>query len=44
VDTSTPLLAGILGSDKETIETHSLSLSDFKLNHEIIYIAYKTNV
>jgi hypothetical protein len=29
VDTLTALLAGILGSDRETIETHSLSLSDF---------------
>jgi hypothetical protein len=31
-------------SDRETIETHSYFLSDFKLKHEIIYTTYKTNV
>jgi hypothetical protein len=41
-DTSTALLAGISGSNRETIETHSITLSDFKLNHEIIYTAYKS--
>jgi hypothetical protein len=41
-DTSTALLAGILGSDRETIETHFLSLSDFRLKHEIIYPAYQS--
>jgi hypothetical protein len=43
-DTSTALLAGTLGSDRETIETHSFFLSDFKLKHEIIYTTYKANV
>jgi hypothetical protein len=43
-DTSTALLAGILGSNRETIETHFFFLSDFKLKHEIIYTAYKANV
>jgi hypothetical protein len=40
-DTSTALLAGISGSDRETIETHSYFLSDFNLEHEIIYTAYQ---
>jgi hypothetical protein len=31
-DTSTALLAGISGSDRETIETHSYFLSDFNSN------------
>jgi hypothetical protein len=44
VDTSTALLAGILGSNRETIETHFIILSDFKLKHEIIYTTYKANV
>jgi hypothetical protein len=43
-DTSTALLAGILGSNRETIETHSFFLSDFKIKHEIIYTTYKENV
>jgi hypothetical protein len=32
VDNSTALLAGILGSNRETIETHPVFPSDFKLN------------
>jgi hypothetical protein len=43
-DNSTALLAGTFGSDRETIETHSIFLPDFKLKHEIIYTAYKANV
>jgi hypothetical protein len=43
-DNSTALLAGTLCSDRETIETHSYFLSDFKLKHEIIYTTYKANV
>jgi hypothetical protein len=31
-DNSTALLAGISGSNRETIETHSFFLSDSKLN------------
>jgi hypothetical protein len=44
VDTSTALLAGTFGSDRETIETHFHFPSDFKLKHEIMYTAYKENV
>jgi hypothetical protein len=44
VDTSTALLAGTLGSDRETIETHSYFPSDLKLKHEITYTTYKSNV
>jgi hypothetical protein len=43
-DTSTALLAGTPCLDRETIETHSFSLSDFNLKHEIIYTTYKANV
>jgi hypothetical protein len=43
-DTSTALLAGTLGSNRETIETHFIILSQFKLKHEIIYRTYKANV
>jgi hypothetical protein len=38
------LFAGTLGSYRETIETHSYFLSDFKLNYEIIYTTHKENV
>jgi hypothetical protein len=41
-DTSTALLVGTLGSDRETIETHFIIFSDFKLKHELIYIAYRS--
>jgi hypothetical protein len=40
-DNSTALLAGISGSNREAIGTHSFFPSDFKLNHEITYIVVK---
>jgi hypothetical protein len=43
-DTSTALLAGISGSDRETIETHSYFLSDFNSNMKSYTQAYKENV
>jgi hypothetical protein len=32
-----------LGSDRETIEPHSISPSEFRLKHEITCTAYKNN-
>jgi hypothetical protein len=39
---STAHLAGNPYSNRETIETHSISPSDFSLNHEITYTAHKS--